>query len=81
MGDVADLRDAGQRALTTAALSGEVSWPLDSILPMRRDRGGWFETGYVRRGAPLVVLTEHGLTRERRYVSAEDVVNDGWRAD
>jgi hypothetical protein len=68
------------RAATLEMLAGERSWP-PTTLTLRRDRGGWFETGYARRGAPLVILTEHGLTRERRYVSAEDVVNDGWRAD
>lgn len=70
---------------TLAFLLHEASWPLSSILPLKRSaevRGETvIENGYVRRGAELVVLSHESVVRERRYATARDVIDAGWRVD
>lgn len=85
-GDLDAMEDARERALTLAAIDGDAPWPLSSVLPLKRvvrPRSvlAAIETGYVRMGAPLVVLSNESVVRERRYADAESLVNDGWRVD
>jgi hypothetical protein len=84
--DLNAMEDARERALTLAAIDGDASWPMGSILPLKRvtqlpGGGASIETAYVRAGAALTVLSTEGAVRERRYADSESLVNDGWRVD
>jgi hypothetical protein len=78
--DLDAMEDARERALTLAAIDGDASWPMGSILPLPGG-GASIETAYVRAGAALTVLSTEGAVRERRYADSESLVNDGWRVD
>lgn len=84
-GDLDELADARARVETERMLRDPGRWPL-RVLPVKRQRGGRLETGWVEQGVranssrgALPEVNMDGATLG--YASVEEIVNDGWRVD